>query len=89
MDEELDEAHETFKMDRLSDAGGDFLSTVRYGLRAVSGMCGCTGGLLSRGPNTCHCFCRDLNSAAAVVADELGHPADLPGRLGCWGRHQR
>ncbi|MBV8539128.1 MAG: hypothetical protein JO364_13085 [Pseudonocardiales bacterium] len=52
-------------------------------------MCGCTGGLLSGGPNTCHCSCRNLKSAATVVADELGHPADPPGRLVCWGRHQR
>ena len=47
----------------------------------VSGMCGCAGGLLSGGPNTCHCFCRDLTSAATVVADEFGHPADSPDRL--------
>ena len=47
----------------------------------VSGMCRCTGGLLSGGPNTCHCSCRDLTSAATVAADELGHPADSPGRL--------
>jgi hypothetical protein len=44
-------------------------------------MCGCTGGLLSGGPNTCRCSCRDLKAAATVVADELGHPADLPARV--------
>lgn len=44
-------------------------------------MSGCTGGLLSGGPNTCHCSCRDLKSAATVVADEFGHLADSPGRV--------
>jgi hypothetical protein len=39
-------------------------------------MCGCTGGLLSGGPNTCHCSYCDFKSAATVAADELGHPAD-------------
>lgn len=55
------------------------------------GMCGCTGGLLSGGPHTCHCSCRDLKSATTVVANELASPGrpDPPGRLGCWGRHQR
>jgi hypothetical protein len=52
-------------------------------------MCGCTGGLLSGGSNTCRYSCRDLKSAAMVVADEIGYPADSPGRLGCWGRYQR
>jgi len=32
---------------------------------------------------------RDLKSAATVVADEFGHPADSPGRDACLGPHQR
>jgi hypothetical protein len=53
----------------------------------LGGMCGCNGGLLSGGPNTCHCSYCDFKSAVTVVADELGHPVGSPGRLDCWDRH--